>query len=96
MIAGITESRQPALANFKSTDLCYNDKIGNNAAMDSDRATVTKAPIDVLKTVVIFTFPALGGLLFGTTGLEVIQFVLLDTFHTLLALCLMHSLQWHS
>ena len=32
---------------------------------DRESAAVTKAPIDVFKTVLIFVFPALGGLLFG-------------------------------
>ena len=30
-----------------------------------ESTAVTKAPIDVFKTILIFVFPALGGLLFG-------------------------------
>ncbi len=36
--------------------------------MDPEPAMVVKAPIDLLKTCVIFVFPALGGLLFGERG----------------------------
>ena len=37
-------------------------------AMNPDSAMVTKAPVDLFKTCVIFVFPALGGLLFGKCG----------------------------
>ena len=50
--------------SFKKLDV-MREQEHPELAMNPDTALVTKAPVDLLKTCVIFVFPALGGLLFG-------------------------------
>ena len=55
---------KPTRPSVKTLNLMRDQKYSQQA-MTPDTAMVTKAPVDLLKTCVIFVFPALGGLLFG-------------------------------
>lgn len=55
---------KPSTPSFKKLSIVRQPEAPYEA-MNPDSAMVTKAPIDLFKTCIIFVFPALGGLLFG-------------------------------
>jgi hypothetical protein len=59
------DSDKPVTMSIRKGDVTIEDERDIHPSMDSEMSIVTKAPIDFLKTCIIFVFPALGGLLFG-------------------------------